>query len=67
MADKPLRLETKALFGPLPKASISPKEKAARRRLLNLNLRIVDQAAINAGLELRRYTRSILRVPASLC
>jgi hypothetical protein len=31
------------------------KEKAARRRLLNSNLIIVDQAASNAGLDLRRY------------
>jgi hypothetical protein len=31
-----------------------PKEKAARRRLLNSNLMIVDQAAINAGFDLRR-------------
>jgi len=26
-----------------------PKQKAARRRLLNSNLMMVDQAAINAG------------------
>jgi hypothetical protein len=30
------------------------KEKAARRRLLNSNLIIVDQAAINAGFDFRR-------------
>jgi hypothetical protein len=30
------------------------KRKAARRRLSNSNLMIVNQAAINAGLELRR-------------
>jgi hypothetical protein len=32
----------------------SPKQKAARRRLLNSNLMIDDQAAINAGFDLRR-------------
>ena len=31
-----------------------PKEKAARRRLLNSNLMIVDQTAINAGFDFRR-------------
>jgi hypothetical protein len=31
------------------------KEKAARRRLFNSNLMIVDQTAINAGFEFRRY------------
>jgi hypothetical protein len=31
------------------------KEKAARRRLLNSNLMIVDHAAINAGFDFRRY------------
>jgi hypothetical protein len=30
------------------------KEKAARRRLFNSNLMISDQAAINAGFDLRR-------------
>jgi hypothetical protein len=30
------------------------KEKAAQRRLFNLNLMIVDQAAINAGFDFRR-------------
>jgi hypothetical protein len=29
-------------------------EKAARRRLFNSNLLIVDQAAVNAGFDLRR-------------
>jgi hypothetical protein len=33
---------------------ISQKEKAARRRLLNSNLMIADQAAINAGFDFRR-------------
>jgi hypothetical protein len=32
-----------------------PKEKAARRRPLNSNLLIADQAAINAGFDFRRY------------
>jgi hypothetical protein len=32
---------------------IADKEKAARRRLLNSNLMIADQAAINVGLNLR--------------
>jgi hypothetical protein len=31
-------------------------EKAARRRLFNSNLMIADQAAINAGADLRRYS-----------
>jgi hypothetical protein len=31
------------------------KEKAARRRLFNSNLMIVDQAAINAGPDFRPY------------
>src|SRR5258706_14414206 len=31
------------------------KEKAARRRLFNSTLMIVDQAAINAGFDFRRY------------
>lgn len=35
---------------------ITSKQKTARRRrLLNSNLMILDQAAINAGFDLRRY------------
>jgi hypothetical protein len=34
--------------------AVAPKEKAARRRLLNSNLMIVDQAVINAGFDFRR-------------
>jgi hypothetical protein len=39
------------------------KEKAAQRRLFNLNLMIVDQAAINAGFDFRRslYTPVLFR------
>jgi hypothetical protein len=33
---------------------VTPKQKAALRRLLDLNLMIVDQAAINAGFDFRR-------------
>jgi hypothetical protein len=35
-------------------ASRVAKERAARRRLFNSNLMIVDQAAINAGFDFRR-------------
>jgi hypothetical protein len=34
---------------------LGAQEKAARRRLLNSNLMIEDQAAINAGFDFRRY------------
>jgi hypothetical protein len=37
-------------------------KKATRRRLLNSSLMIVDQAAINAGCDFRRYHRKHRRV-----
>jgi hypothetical protein len=38
---------------PMPLRSAG-NEKAARRRLINSNLMIVDQAAINVGFDFRR-------------
>jgi hypothetical protein len=42
-------------------ASIVPKAEAARRRLLNSKLMIVDQAAINAGFAFRRLAIKPIR------
>jgi hypothetical protein len=43
------------------------KEKGARRRLLNLNRMIVDQAAINAGFDFRRDASKPMEAGYTTC